>query len=132
MPLCMFRNFNLFVKYIMSKTGNYMPCIPRFFGSDCEKGLGCKPLTFIEKMSMSNEDRRTGYVCKGSNKYMKFRGRIIREREREEEEERKYLLGQNQKQTGGKKTRRNRVKNTKKIKRKNRKRNAGRTNRRNM
>lgn len=112
----------------MSKTGNYRPCTPRLFGSECEKGLSCKPLTLSEKISMSNEDRRTGYVCKGSNKYMKFRGRIMREREREEEEERKYLLGQNQKQTGGKKTRRNRGKKTKKI----RKRKTGRTKRRNM
>ena len=116
----------------MSKTGNYRPCSPRLFGSECEKGLRCKALTFSEKISMSDEDRRTGYVCKGSNKYMKFHGRIMREREREEEEERKYLLGQNQNQNGGKKTRRNRFKKTKKIKRKSRKRKTGRKKRVNM
>ena len=77
----------------MSKIGNYRPCKPRRFSSECQKGLKCQKLSLTEKMTMTRDDRKTGYVCKPSNKYTKVHSRIEREREREREEDEKRLLG---------------------------------------
>lgn len=76
----------------MSKIGNYRPCNPKMIGSECKKGLKCKKLSLGEKMTMSKEDLKTGYVCKPSNKYVKVHSRIQREREREREEDEKRLI----------------------------------------
>lgn len=77
----------------MSNIGNYRPCKPRRFSSECQKGLKCQKLSLTEKMTMTRDDRKTGYVCKPSNKYTKVHSRIEREREREREEDEKRLLG---------------------------------------
>ena len=69
----------------MSKKGNYDSCIPRRFNSECQKGLKCQKLSLLEKMSMSPEDRKTGYVCKPRSKYTKVHSRIERERQKERE-----------------------------------------------